>query len=192
MTGQGGAQPETERGGAQQDRRSGQQGGQREQKGGQREQQGQRDRDRNTGQGGREGGSAQRDRESGQKTDRGERDRDQKQGGRDSDTNRAQQKQNSQRDRGDNTGSTTNVQINTEQKTRIRERRSALSAGRVDRVDFTISVGTVVPRTVRVYELPATIVEIVPRYRGYKYILVDDEILIIDPRTLRIVAVIDA
>jgi hypothetical protein len=39
--------------------------------------------------------------------------------------------------------------------------------------------------------LPVEIVTIVPAYRGYKYILVEEEIVIIDPRTLRIVAVID-
>jgi hypothetical protein len=59
-------------------------------------------------------------------------------------------------------------------------------------VNFSISVGTVVPRSVHVYEVPADIVEIVPAYRGYKYIVVRDEILILDPRTLRIVAIIDA
>jgi hypothetical protein len=34
--------------------------------------------------------------------------------------------------------------------------------------------------------------EYAPQYRGYEYILVGNEILIVDPRTLRIVAVIDA
>jgi hypothetical protein len=34
--------------------------------------------------------------------------------------------------------------------------------------------------------------EYAPQYRGYEYILVGDEILIVDPRTMRIVAVIDA
>jgi hypothetical protein len=34
--------------------------------------------------------------------------------------------------------------------------------------------------------------EYAPQYRGYEYILVGNEILIVDPRTMRIVAVIDA
>jgi hypothetical protein len=33
---------------------------------------------------------------------------------------------------------------------------------------------------------------IVPQYRGFDYCLVDDEIVIVDPRTLEIVAVIPA
>jgi hypothetical protein len=91
-----------------------------------------------------------------------------------------------------NTGSApANIQVTTEQRTRIRDHRSSLNVGRVTNVNFNISVGTVVPRTVRVYDLPVEIVTIVPAYRGYKYILVEEEIVIIDPRTLRIVAVID-
>jgi hypothetical protein len=34
--------------------------------------------------------------------------------------------------------------------------------------------------------------EYAPQYRGYEYVLVGDEILIVDPRTMRIVAVIAA
>jgi len=49
-----------------------------------------------------------------------------------------------------------------------------------------------VPRTVHVVDLPSDVVEIVPQYRGFKYILVRDEILIIDPDTFEIVAVIPA
>jgi hypothetical protein len=82
------------------------------------------------------------------------------------------------------------VNITTEQRSQIRTHLGQLRAGRVDRVDFNISVGTTVPRTVIIRDLPPAIVRIVPRYRGYKYILVEDEIVIIHPRTLRIVAVI--
>lgn len=82
------------------------------------------------------------------------------------------------------------VNITTEQRSQIRTHLGQLRAGRVDRVDFNISVGATVPRTVVIRDLPPAIVRIVPRYRGYKYILVEDEIVIIHPRTLRIVAVI--
>jgi hypothetical protein len=40
------------------------------------------------------------------------------------------------------------------------------------------------------YALPRELAVIVPQYRKYKYVIVGDEILIIDPRTFRIVAVI--
>lgn len=84
------------------------------------------------------------------------------------------------------------TQVTAEQKTKIKSHMGELRAGRVDNVNFSIHVGTVVPRTVELHTLPAAIIEIVPAYRGYKYILVKDEIVIIDPNTLRIVAVIEA
>jgi Protein of unknown function (DUF1236) len=40
--------------------------------------------------------------------------------------------------------------------------------------------------------LPEEIVRIVPQYRGFDYFLVEDEIVIVDPRTLEIVAIIPA
>jgi hypothetical protein len=100
-------------------------------------------------------------------------------------------------ERGSGSASQTNVNVNltTEQRSRIRQtviRES--NAPRVNRSDinFNISVGTVVPRTVRVATLPAAVIEIHPAWRGYSYILVGDEIVILEPGSLRIVAIIPA
>jgi hypothetical protein len=49
----------------------------------------------------------------------------------------------------------------------------------------------VVPRTVRVAPLPVTIVEIEPEWRGYMYFVSGDEIIVVEPGSLRIVAVLD-
>ena len=68
----------------------------------------------------------------------------------------------------------------------------AAKAERLTNVQFSTTVGGVIPATVHLYRLPVSIVEYVPQYRDYEYILVGDEILIVDPRTLRIVAVIAA
>jgi hypothetical protein len=90
-------------------------------------------------------------------------------------------------------GSGAKAQLSEQQRTKIRQ--SIVQGGRanrVDRVDFNISVGVVVPGSVRLVALPAPIVEIVPAYRGYLYFVVDDEIIIVEPGTLRIVAVIAA
>jgi hypothetical protein len=42
-----------------------------------------------------------------------------------------------------------------------------------------------------VVEVPATIVRIHPQWKGYRYFVYNDEIIIVEPRTLRIVAVLD-
>jgi hypothetical protein len=64
------------------------------------------------------------------------------------------------------------------------------SAPRVTNVKFTVSIGTVVPRTVRVAVLPPRVIEIYPAWRGYRYFLVGDRIIIIDDG-YRIVFIID-
>jgi hypothetical protein len=84
------------------------------------------------------------------------------------------------------------VQVSEQQRTQIHERAGHLRAQRLNRADFSLDVGAAVPRSVRIYTLPPEIVEIVPEYRGYDYVMVGDEIVIIDPESLEIVAVIPA
>ena len=62
----------------------------------------------------------------------------------------------------------------------------------MNKVNFSISIGTAIPRDIRRSPLPATVIEVYPVWRGYEYIMVEDEILIIDPATMRIVAIIEA
>jgi hypothetical protein len=84
------------------------------------------------------------------------------------------------------------VTFTTEQRTKIRETVfKGNNAPRVSNVNFSINVGTVVPRTVRVIEIPDVIVEIHPEWRGFRYFIVNEELVIVEPDTLRIVAVID-
>jgi hypothetical protein len=89
-------------------------------------------------------------------------------------------------------GPAKSVQLSSEQREKIHAILSDHKAERIAHVDFTVNVGARVPRTVRLYPLPIDIVEITPEYRGYDYVLVGDEILIIDPNTLEIVAVLPA
>jgi len=58
-------------------------------------------------------------------------------------------------------------------------------------VNFNISVGAVVPATVRFHPLPARIVEIYPEWRGYEVILVHGRYIIVRPRTHEIVYIIE-
>jgi hypothetical protein len=82
-----------------------------------------------------------------------------------------------------------NVSLTTEQKTTIRN--TVISSGpKVTNVNFNISVGTVVPRTVRVAPVPTTLVSIEPSWRDHMYFIYGDEIIIVEAGTMRIVAVI--
>jgi hypothetical protein len=60
----------------------------------------------------------------------------------------------------------------------------------VDKVNFSVSVGTTVPRSVRFYDVPSDIVTIHPEFRGKKFLVVRDEIVIVEPRTHKVVSVI--
>jgi uncharacterized protein DUF1236 len=91
---------------------------------------------------------------------------------------------------GSGTMTSKSVSLTTEQKTTIRQTVLTSSAPRVTNVNFDIKVGTVVPRTVRIAPLPATIISIEPDWRGYMYFVYNDEIIVVEPRTLRIVAVL--
>ncbi len=85
------------------------------------------------------------------------------------------------------------AEITTQQRTEIRQTIvKSKNAPRVNNVNFNISVGTVVPRSVRVAVLPPRVVTIYPQWRGYRYFIVGDEIIIVEPNTLRIVFVLDA
>jgi hypothetical protein len=84
----------------------------------------------------------------------------------------------------------TSVQLTGEQKTKIRSTVLTSSAPRVTNVNFSIHVGTVVPRTVRVVEVPPTLIEIHPAWRGKRYFVYNDEIIIVEPDTYKIVEVI--
>jgi hypothetical protein len=85
------------------------------------------------------------------------------------------------------------AQISTEQRTQIRQTVMQVGdAPRVSNVNFSLSVGTVVPRTVKYVPLPSRVVEIYPAWRGYHFFIVGDQIVIVEPGSLRIVAVLPA
>jgi hypothetical protein len=79
------------------------------------------------------------------------------------------------------TGDAGRKTLTVEQKTKVRE--TVLRGGnlpRVSSVNFNISVGTVVPTTVRVVELPPVLIEYYPDWRGYLYFVYNDEIIVVD------------
>jgi hypothetical protein len=86
-----------------------------------------------------------------------------------------------------------NVQLSQDQRAKIKDVVvGGRNVARVDSVNFNIRVGVAVPRTVHIAVLPAEVVTIVPEYRGFEYVVVGDQLLIIDPNTLEIVAILPA
>ncbi len=83
------------------------------------------------------------------------------------------------------------VALTTEQKSKIRTSVLTTNAPRATNVNFSVNIGTVVPRSVRLVTVPAPLIEIHPAWRGFLYFVYDDRIVIVEPGTLRIVTIIE-
>ena len=84
------------------------------------------------------------------------------------------------------------AKLSTEQRTKITTVIRGQHVAPVTNVNFAVSIGTRVPREVGFHPLPTEIVTIYPEWRGYDFFLVREQIVVVDPRTLEIVAVLDA
>jgi len=84
------------------------------------------------------------------------------------------------------------AKLSGEQRTTIRASITKQNIKPVTNINFSINVGTRVPRTVGFHPLPAEVVTIYPDWRGFEFFLVNDQIVVVNPRTLEIVAVLDA
>jgi hypothetical protein len=81
--------------------------------------------------------------------------------------------------------------MSSEQRSKI---GTLLRARKVEPAHLTVSVnvGTRIPESVHSYPLPSEVVEIYPEWRGYDYIMIGDQVLVVDPQTHEIVAIIEA
>jgi hypothetical protein len=88
-------------------------------------------------------------------------------------------------------GAAGSAKLTTEQRTKI---TSVIKSQKVEpvRLNVSVSVGTRIPADVRLHPLPQQVIVIYPEWRGYDYILVGDQIVIINPRTHEIVAIVEA
>jgi putative peptidoglycan binding protein/uncharacterized protein DUF1236 len=83
-----------------------------------------------------------------------------------------------------------NVTLSSDQRTKIQQTVLAGSnVPRINNVNFALNVGVAVPTTVRVVDVPPTLIEIYPQWRGHQYFVVRDDIVIVD-RSRQIVATV--
>ena len=84
--------------------------------------------------------------------------------------------------------STTIIELSPEQRTTIYRdiTRERIRTG--PPVEFRASMGIEVPASVELYEMPATVE--VPTVRRYRYTVVDDEVILVDPGTRRVVQIL--
>jgi len=94
-----------------------------------------------------------------------------------------------------NRGARATAALSAPQRTRLVQTiKESRNLNRVHRADFRVAVGSRVPRRLHLAHLPLAFFAIVPEYRDYDYVYVEDEdqIVIVEPDTLTVVDVIPA
>jgi hypothetical protein len=84
------------------------------------------------------------------------------------------------------------VSLSGDQRTRVQTVFKAHRGSARADVHVDARIGVAVPRTVTLIEMPEDVVALVPEWRQYRYILIGDEICIVDPDTFEIIDVIAA
>jgi hypothetical protein len=88
-------------------------------------------------------------------------------------------------------GSANRVQLTEEKRTNVGQTLGKeTNLNRATNVNVTVNIGTRLPRSVRLVALPASIIAIVPEYRTYRYVVINDQVCIVEPSTFEIVEVI--
>jgi hypothetical protein len=91
----------------------------------------------------------------------------------------------------DKAGSANRVQLTEEKRTNLGQTLAKESnLNRANNINVSVNIGTRLPKSVRLVALPASIIAIVPEYRTYRYVVVDDQICIVNPNSYEIVEVI--
>jgi len=83
-------------------------------------------------------------------------------------------------------------QLNEYSETNFSPARNITTQGleKLCRPTFSVNVGTVVPRGhIHLVRVPGSLVRIEPRWRHFLYFVYNNEIVIVNPRTMRIVNV---
>jgi hypothetical protein len=82
-----------------------------------------------------------------------------------------------------------NLHISRENASRISE--NLVRRGHRENLNFNIDVGAALPVDVELLPLPPDVVELAPDYRGYDYVVDNDEIVFVDPATRAVVGMIE-
>jgi hypothetical protein len=82
------------------------------------------------------------------------------------------------------------AKLSADQRASLR-RAFPVNRDRISKVRFARHIGTRIPRSVRLFAVPAAVYAIFPYYQDYRYVVVDDAICIVDPDTYEVVDILD-
>jgi len=87
-------------------------------------------------------------------------------------------------------GSSGVIALDTQQQTSIGEAIARHNVKPLTNVTFSMAVGAKVPAAIQLRALPSDVATFVPQYRGYSYVVVEEQMVIVDPATQAIVAIV--
>jgi hypothetical protein len=82
------------------------------------------------------------------------------------------------------------LQLSDAQRQQIRHYFADKPAQRMQSVNFSVTIGAAVPQQLALQKLPAELSSAIGGYQGDDYLLVGDELVIVDPHARRIVAIV--
>ena len=84
----------------------------------------------------------------------------------------------------------TPLQLSDAQRQQIRQYFASKPGQRTQGADFSLAVGAAVPQDVPLQKLPPEILSALGGYQGNDYVLVGDQLVIVDPTARRVVALV--
>jgi hypothetical protein len=82
------------------------------------------------------------------------------------------------------------LRLTDEQRRQLQDFTARRREPALDKVNFSITIGAAVPRQVELRDLPTDLSDALHGYNGDKYILVRDQMIIVDSQARRIVAIV--
>ena len=82
------------------------------------------------------------------------------------------------------------LKLSDEQREQIRSYFAGKTAGRLQSVNFSVAIGAAVPQQVDLQKLPSEVSSLIGGYQGDDYVLVGDQLVIVDPSARRVVAIV--
>ena len=86
------------------------------------------------------------------------------------------------------TETTGSVTIAPEKRTIIRQQ---LGTAKPVTIKERVTVGATVPETVELQSVPETIVSDIPSVKGYRYFVYNDDVVLVDPQTRKVVTIVE-
>ncbi len=82
------------------------------------------------------------------------------------------------------------LRLSKQQRAQVRSYLASKKSDRADNINFDVTLGAAVPQQVRLQKLPPELASVMQGYQGDEYVVVGDQLVIVDPSARRVVAIV--